>query len=447
METEGVIMRRFIFTVVIALLVTSVFGWSSVGFKIKDHELVKDYRLPAWEYDFLSINLSGNGNYRRQDEEGKEVNSDLHSSFLPVYSRYFESEKLKYSLGASLLSDFNYSSRKESNESKDIYRVYSLRPICSGYGQYYFADNYFAEMTISPRFEYYERNLSNDSGDLTQRQYSLSTSLGIGFGNVRNVSPVFRALRLRERIQALDKGVTISNAQLQKLADQFALYDQYSTIYDRPAKYFWQQISSILGKDADALNISESLYLTEVMQESISRRQGYEVVLGLNYNFVLSNEDGEEDREYINFGPKVTYRQYHNFNLKYQLGFSTDISYTKYEENDLTTKDSNFRITLENNHLYEITDRLKWYSSITSSYEYQELKDDLEGYIISNRIYSRLDYFVENNLTMWMMVEFDIEHTDPKLDGNTSNNSTQYGERQQDYEFQIGCTYYIGQKN
>lgn len=437
-------MKKIIITAFIMLIVSFVYCWSSVGFRINDHYLIKEYQLPAWGYTLGDVDFSGRGYYHRSDTKYKRVIEDYMIRFSPSFLRTFESEKIKYLLNAGINTYMEYSEyQNEEHENDGITRFYDLRPRINGNYNYYIKDNFFLSFSLDSRFSYYERNHYQDSQDSIDRQISTSSFLGIGIGKIREVSPIFKALRLRERVEALNRGMTLTESQITKLADKFAMYPQYANMYDRYEKYFWKEISPILGSDFDVLSLSENLYLTEVMQEYIKRHQGNEILFGINFWQDYEIEyDGDKIKE-LYLGPSLSFNHYNNISLKYQIGIFSEISYLKYLTDD-STEDSKFTIDFTNSHLFDITDRIRWDSRIGLNYNYIWY-EDIDGYTIRATLNSVIDYFVENNFSLYCQLISELKHVDKDIYENDAYNYY-YSDLKRDerVSFYFGCRYYFG---
>ncbi|NQV18149.1 MAG: hypothetical protein HQ534_06375 [Armatimonadetes bacterium] len=437
-------MKKILITALIMLITSFVYCWQSVGFKINDHDLIKDYQLPAWGYSIFDIDFSGNSYYRRSDTDYKRVNESYGMKLSPGYHRNFESEKIKYTLNSYISSDFTYSGYKnEEQETDNISRDYRYTTRVEGDFDYYFKKDLFLNTSVDSRFIYQERNDSQNNQDFIDRQIFTSSFIGIGWGKIRDVSPVFRALRLRERVEALNKGLTLSENQLEILSDKFALYTQYVNVYDRYEKYFWKEISPILGSEFDALNLFENLYLTEVMKEYIRRYQGHEILLGIDFwqDYEIEN-DGDKTKEF-HLGPSLSYNYYNNINLKYQIRIYSKISYLKYLS-DESSEDSKFMIDFTNSHHFDITDRLRWNSSISLNYDYTWY-ENFSGSVISTTLSSYIDYFIENNLALSCQLTSKLIHVGSDI---YENNANDYGysdlKRYEYVSYYFGCRYYFG---
>ena len=429
------------------MLITSfIYCWQSVGFKINDHNLIKEYQLPDWGYSVFDIDFSGSSYYHRRDTDYKWVIESFQIILKPGYLRNFESEKIKYTLNSNFSSELMYSGyENEDQNTNDIYRYYNNHIRLDGDFNYYVANNLFLNLSVDSRFTYNEQNHSQDYPDYLDRSIFTNSFIGIGWGNIRDVSPVFRALRLRERIEALNRGMTLKEKQITSLADKFALYPQYANLYDRYEKYFWKEISPILGSEFDALNLSENLYLTDVMREYIKGRyQGNEILLGLDfwqdYNI---DRYGDKTKEFY-LGPSLSYNYYNNINLKYQIRIYSELTYLKYLSDD-SSEDSRFIIDLTNSYYFDITDRIRWNSDINLNYDYIWY-ESVEGYIIRTTLTSYIDYFIENNFSLYCQLKSKLIHVDPSLYENDAYGSPVYPDlrRDENVSLYFGCRYYFG---
>lgn len=436
-------MKKILITALIMLIASFVYCWQSVGFKIKDHDLIKDYQLPAWGYSIFDIDFSGNSYYDRHDTDYKFVYESYGMKLSPGYLRNFESEKINYSLHSDFTSQLRYTGNEnEEQETYDILRDYLYVTRLKGDCDYYIIDDLFLNISVDSRFIYRERNCSQDYQDFIDRRIFTDSFLGIGIGRMRDVSPVFRALRLKERVEALNRGMTLTEKQIAALADKFAIYIQYVNVYDRYEKYFWKEISPILGSEFDVLNLSENLYLTEVMKEYIRRYQGHEISLGIDFwqNYEIERY-GDKTKKF-HLGPSIRYQCYNNINLKYQIGINSKISYLKYLGD--YSEDSRFRINFTNSHHFDITDRLRWNSGISLNYNYIWY-DNFEGYTIGTTLTSYLNYFIENNFALYCQLKSQLIHISPDIYENDAYDSgISHLQRDESVSFFFGCKYYFG---
>jgi len=472
---------RTFFTIALVIVVSSTaFAWSSVGFKVSDHDLVKQYRLPDWGYSQIRLKLDGYGRLNREDRfadiYGNNHTEDISARirFTPDYYRVFQSEKLNYSLQAYLSSWMYYKENKFpfNRIRRDYYNSLHI----SGYFNNYFSDDLFVYTSIGTRYHYDEKNNSENysNNDRLDRGIESNLSVGIGKGRVRDVSPVFKALRLKERIEALNKGLSLSEDQIKKIAAKFALYPKYSSLYDRYEKYFWAEIGPELGKEINDLPIAETMYLTEVMAEYIRRKQGYEVVLGIEtrqkyeidkFNY---NANFETVIEEFFAGPFVRFEWVNNFYLRYQLEFFTNLSYfhkfssnTEIEQrfglDDDWRNDSNLILTFSNKHYYQITDRFSCRGTIYLNYNYFWLEDisyieyntgdtidlnDLKGYDISASFSTSLEYFLEDNFSISLRTDSNLRHISEDI-SDIYYHHTSYHQlmRDEDFSVSLGCQY------
>ncbi len=87
-----------------------------------------------------------------------------------------------------------------------------------------------------------EDSYTRSSGDI----HFQAVRVGIGMGRVRIVTPVIRALRVRERLHAVPQ-TRLSDEQVQTAARQLARRPGYESVYDRPDKFFWRDFFENVG--------------------------------------------------------------------------------------------------------------------------------------------------------------------------------------------------------
>ena len=434
-------MKKIIITAFIMLIASFVYCWSSVGFKIEDHDLIKEYKLPSWGYSISSVAFSGRSNFLRRETAYKRIREDYSLNISPDYTRTFESDNNSYAFNIVVNTHFGYSKdQDEEHEIDEIARSYELFPRIHGNYNFYIKDDFFMNFSLTSQLSYREINASPDDQDRIQRRMNSTSFLGIGFGRIRDVSPIFRALRLRERVEALNKGMTLSENQIKELADKFAQYHQFASVYNRHEKYFWKEISPILGNEFSALNISENLYLTEVMQEHITRRQGNEILLGINLWHSYINERDDNIIKELYLGPSISFNYYNNVNLKYQIVVSSTLSYGKYFTED-STEDSNLIFDFSNSHLFEVTDRIRWNSNVVFNYNYYWY-EDIDGYKFNVKLSTSIDYYIEDNFSLYCQISSELKYVDKDLYEYDDYNLTDL-KREERARFYFGCRYYF----
>lgn len=246
-----------------------------------------------------------------------------------------------------------------------------------------------------------------DQVDLEVR-YNSGARLGIGFGRLRDVTPVIRALRVRERLNELGRDGVLSSENVQAAAQQFARRPGYAPVYDRGDKYFWNDFFSGIEAQSSELLAYESFYLAESLVEQVARRQeGYEVSAGvdLDYSNMLDkvdrdaglNERSKSIRSSVGFFTEGRYAT--NLSLRQQVTIFGGAEYAIPTEGE-TSIDSALETRVGAQHLWEIADRYQLITSATTRYQRQkpETGDTTTGFDVLAS--SDFAIFVENNVRL-----------------------------------------------
>ncbi|MDX1637139.1 MAG: hypothetical protein R3281_04155 [Balneolaceae bacterium] len=93
------------------------------------------------------------------------------------------------------------------------------------------------------QLEYFRNHTRETANDLIfdeqtmiYREIAVSPQIGIGYGRVRNVTPVIRAVRLDERLSVIEPGTRLNRENLLNAAEHFIKYPGYLARYDWPKK-------------------------------------------------------------------------------------------------------------------------------------------------------------------------------------------------------------------
>ena len=254
----------------------------------------------------------------------------------------------------------------------------------------YVAGDVFLQARTDNRARYERSSVeATENGTSVQEQvdvevrYNSGARLGIGFGRLRDVTPVIRALRVRERLNELGRGNVLSSENVQAAAQQFARRPGYAPVYDRSDKYFWNDFFSGIESRSSELLAYESFYLAESLVEQVARRQeGYEVSAGVDLNY--SNRLDKRDEE---FGVQARSRQINsslglftqgryaaNLSLRQQITVFGGADYGVPTQED-TSVDGVLEARLGGRHLWEIADRYQLITSAATQYQRTNVED------------------------------------------------------------------------
>ena len=475
----------FYFLIFILLTSTAIHAQESIGYTDSTNfQQLVDYRLPNWGYSQFSIrsgglSLSGRNMTSEREDQGnnsidESTNTNVSERFSinPSYNRYEESElqilrlstsfgftnRINHSESEIKEYDINRDDRSAKTNSNDNNFTYSL---ATNYSRY-LNDSFFLygsfNSSINYRFSSYESN-SNENGlrtnDSERRSINFYPSVGIGFGRVRNVTNVLRAIRLKERYEVVS-GQTLGGAEILNTADQFTRFQSYQQTYDRPEKYFWGDLNSILDNKLDRLSAFDLFYLSDVFDEQLgSRFEGAELLFSVDYrynNSLLRAEeelDGSRDESRnISIERAATVKLdadfYKNLNLKNQIhiAFNNRGMFPLERANNYEWQ---FRSDLEFNWLYVIADRWHVNNYITSSFNTFSLKErerivSIKSHNINTSISSNLTYFIENRMGITGNLSFGNDY---QYDRQFLTTSTKDTWNRFDWNFQLGVIYYF----
>ncbi len=402
---------------------------TSIGFSSNDPKPLKDYRLPEWGYSQGKIGFSyaaiGND---RKSSNGKDNYSRTDLRLLPSYTLFRESERMALSFtahGDGRFSDYKSTYENVYNRSTSKGPQYDIDITGFGSWKFYEASGTHwganSELSYDRNWREYKSQLHDlfnnppneykSSNKSTQQRLNGNVAFLWGFGRIRNVTPVIRALRLSERMHAVNKDM--SQESIDKAAEQFTRYSAYTAKYDRPDKYFWES----LGDPLNGLSAFESRYVNEVFNEAIGNRsEGYEIDFGLrgnSWNFRSKYEDqgtysGDTAKfhEKVYFtGPQVSGAYYSNYSLSGQVGVDAKINYDwALNKKDNPLKNV-FYLDITLSHLYNITDRIL----VTSSFRYQNTQAETSSEaLVTNKKFkssafdlsSSVYFFIENRISL-----------------------------------------------
>ncbi|MEX2456152.1 MAG: hypothetical protein WD381_02515, partial [Balneolaceae bacterium] len=344
----------------------------SVGHSEPDNiQPLLDYRLPAWGYSnfYWDFSLDGNFFNTTQDDDIEDNSHDHQASgsISPVYNRFMESESRDYRIFISPGLTFNNRDRETLTNTEQSSHNSELNLIGSGNNKFYLdQSDLFLIGSLTGNFTQHRSHTESQTSDNLNlnRSFRTTFSAGVGYGRLRNVNPMLRSLRMNERYQAVNPGQTLSHSDLMMASEQFTKSNGYQQIYDRPQKYFWEDMDNMIDADLSALNPYDLLYVTETTSETIgSRREGWEVRADVGLRFranYFRNENRVAGSESSDLSsntfliPSVSGIWSKNISLNTQ--FSLSASYQYFREITGDNNLSNHFITTSGSWLYNISD-------------------------------------------------------------------------------------------
>ena len=238
------------------------------------------------------------------------------------------------------------------------------------------------------------------------KQQNYSFSIGMGIGKQRNVTPVVSAIRFQERLKQLNMlNGDLSEKAIEDLAQQFYKQTYYSSIHERPDKYFWQDIEKTLTQDGVALkdlNMYADAYLRESVNE-VRFLRSEALMAGLNLRAQYQNQYTAStgsgfhiSEQFLTLG-EAYFIYSHQLNLNSQLNIGMTINggpnITKHP-----IERQQYLIAGNAGYHYELTDRLV--ASLNNAFNLQFMNYDKEEKFLSNILGFTLRYFIEDNLSL-----------------------------------------------
>ncbi len=378
-------MKNIIILSAMLFLQNFSFAQTSIGFKNPQNiQPLLDYRLPSWGYSYFNINFSSRGS-------GDKKNTQNFQLYLrPGVTKYYESEENIWNLSFSPGYSYQYSKYSDINENSFNYRL-------NGYWHKY----------VNP---WLFLGIGNNSGgylgtgdidkDINKSRFNSHTYISLGFGRVRNVGPIIRALRINERLQRLKIVNELSADKIQQIAQVLFKHGGYVTIHDRYDKYFWQDLFQHITPVNKKLSAFDYYYIGESLIENIGERyNGCDLEFRLdhdyaNHNYLTDSLDYSES----NAGFSVKSRWYKNLSLSHQIGLTAQVAYTfSIDNKKLDYEYRNFYI--DANNLWVINDRLLWETAFYGRISFiktNKYHHHYDSYLLR----SSFDYFIEDNLLL-----------------------------------------------
>jgi len=426
---------------------------TSIGFKNPENtKPLLDYRLPTWGYRTLSADIGYRGDknysdYRHQNSDYSSLYFSLNSN----YACYRESEKNILQLGLYFYGHFNREAGEDINEQTDHKHNILEKRFNSNYRvhlgiNHYITPNSFLAFATSSDGYYWEQDTEtrNTTAGLEvgyardgalNRDYEADGRIGYGIGRVRNVTPVLRALRLNERLAALQKERALNPDEITEMAQTLARRSGYLSVYERSSKYFWPDVLKPLATQG-ALSPFDIFYLTEILSENIGARyEGWDASAGIDYQYQWQDQ---VEYRIKTLGLFLKTRYFHNLSLSQQISFDGDFIWYKPFLNEKNWQ-PNRLLTLRGDYLWNLADRVLWDSWINFTENFTKREQTQASYKINRGITleTSLSYFIENNLSFSASINLGWVHYDKissseneyDLDLGTSMHLTYYFDR------------------
>lgn len=369
------------------------FAQTSVGFEDPaDLTALTTYRLPDWGYRTwdLGFDLSGRG----YDGHGAhpQVSGGVHLGLNSAWVVDHQGEDRTWRL--DLNGDLDYSRSRYGNaETSSSYRFFS------GEGGIQ-ADwrAYPGKGDLSYGLEgRYERDYSEWKGDRSlvldppvtdiQRTGDGRVAATLGIGRLRDITPLIRAARLSERLEALGRP-GLAPDRIRLVAEALARESGYRMVFDRQDRQLWRDVLEPALEGQEPLDPYEIMYLSEILAEDLGfRREGWQVLVGAFFQETRRSL-GDATSSNVFKGPYLRMAWSRNLSLHHQLRLDAILDHGlargAYFDQDRTSG----RIAAE--HLWNVSDRYLLTSDVALNGIYLESEGPLSDLVITRLAYSTL---------------------------------------------------------
>jgi len=452
-NVRGSKMKQLILVLAAIVIVTTNVAAQSYGLGNVDPLVFTKYRVPETGLSSLwfTTNLGFNS-YKQQHSSpayysgSSSYTSTFNYSLSPKYYFLKENDERRVLLDTRLTGSYHHDYSEENGAYDNKLTETNLDLLISGvYNNYLSPGEMFLSMSTDVQVVILDSR--RDEAETINNRYTgtktgnYNFSLGIGWGKLRNVTPVVSAIRFQERMKQLNLiNNDLSEKAIGDLAQQFSKSIYYPQVYSRSDKYFWQDIEKTLNADGitlQGINQYGSAYLREAPNEvRFFRSEGLEAGfnVGMNYQNDYASERVYPNKiiEQFTILGDVHVHYSHQLNLDSQLRCSLSLSGGPNVTKSSTLKQQ-YNVDAAVGYDYELTDRVVISAANEFNLGFQNF--DLYQYkVMGNTIELSGNYFIEDNLAMSLSYNWNYQEFRHRFDETDSYNTN---------NLQIGFTYYI----
>lgn len=434
-------MKSIPLSMISILCVWNLFAQSTETYK----EIVTTYSIPETKYQQFKLNSYGNySSNENKYEQATSNNSMLNFTLYPHYTYFFENDLNQLDFKTSI-GNFNYNYNLNSykdltGDYKTESRLFELILESKLLFKYFPLENSQIFIVLNPHLNYsISKFTQQNQADLKKvddsKKFILQGGLGIGFGQYRNITSVITALRFIERLK--QKNVIKSDPSketITSLAQQFQRRNYYSDVYQRPQKYFYADVFSILNQVHPEISkdTQSFLYASETFSEfKFSRYEGFDVfiqpILFLHF----------KDQDILNYGETTSTNFYSDqkmggfeingryaSQLSFESQFLASINYNDVNSlRDTYTEKRHSTLQFKTEVQYEWTDKLLTSIGYNYSSYSQEKRLPLTiNYNKKSHSFSASGfYFIENSTTIQLNLSLNMNDYDTSLENGMTS--------------------------
>jgi hypothetical protein len=411
-----------IFMVLSNVLIAQKYGLGDI-----DKQLFEKYRVPELNIKSSTLRLGYNFNaysHQYKDNENYDrISESMNLNLLSDILYNYESELKSFGINGFLrLHGRNSFSKNDDGrwfgKQKEFEKAYSYKLNLNTFSKSYFNQSGFnyghkfhADINVSKSENEIKREIDPGKYTNSSKRQNISASLGIGFGKIRNVTPLVEAIRYQNRLLDLNLiDNKLPSQTLLALSQELSKRQSYNLVFDRPDKYFWGNVENLLNDNnvsLSRLNQYASSYLREIENElKFMRYEGTELNFYLGGNYIKDEWDPNGDNKYVEEILLLTSNL--QFRNSFQLSLYSQLSNTVNLEagtNIIANPQVKQQYSLSHQISYsnELTDRFLFEVSNYSLLVYKNRKEQervfdnitrISGsYFIEDQVRLTLDYF------------------------------------------------------
>lgn len=385
------------------------------GLGNSDPSLFTDYKLPDTKLHkfWISSDFSFESNksiYRFQSDGYDTYRYDSRLSLSPEYYMLEQTDDKSLSINCFVNAEYNNRYQKTNgngyySNSFDKSLSYNLMVMFNGNYRRYIDSNEMFYM-IEPSIQL--TNNENYNNGVWQNDYYYSKNrtlgfiFGVGFGKIRDVTPVVSAIRFQERLKLLNIiSSDLNKNTIEKLAGRFSEYYDYNSIYNRGEKYFWKEIDDDLSKEGvslNGLNQFGNSFIREIPNElRFARQEGMYAGIGTQVSYNANKINGQDLDEVMVTMGKLFFNYSHQLNLFSQFAFNISIAGGPNLIKDSPVKQQ-YEFFAKFKYDYELTDKLV--ISANNSINVSFMNSDSQKKDLKNDFRFTTQYFLEDWLNL-----------------------------------------------
>jgi hypothetical protein len=269
------------------------------------------------------------------------------------------------------------------------------------------------------------------------------------------LTSVISAIRFQERLKSQSVvNQDLSESTLLNLAQQFSNNGYYSGVFNRPLKYFWNDVDLILGSEIPRINQMSSysrFSAIEALNEiRFERFEGYNLTINFKsmYNIQAYSSDNFVSPSTNEVNENHFFLLNSTFSYSHQLSMDSQIHFGVMAEagpnlSNLSTLNQIYHLSTNGGFDIELTD--KWVSETMFEFYYNRMnsKPGIVNENMTTKLSENLTYFIEDYLSFNGNVSLVKNGFDDNFEGNPNFYELHREDNQTTIYYNLSLTYYF----